>query len=177
MYTLEKFEKEIGIAEYMKEYVNVEEFLQYCKVCQNYDKVWSCPPFIFSAEEYWKKYKTLHVLGYKINFVAQVSKEQSLEIMSEVKRKITQELFDMEKEFDGSISLSAGSCSVCGKGNCTKPKGEPCRHPDKMRYSIEALGGNVGKTVSRLLGIELEWIEEGKVPDYFVLVGGLLKKN
>ena len=45
-----------------------------------------------------------------------------------------------------------------------------------MRYSIEALGGNVGKTVHDLLGIELEWIEEGKVPSYFVLVGGLLEK-
>ena len=25
-------------------------------------------------------------------------------------------------------------------------------------------------------GIELEWVTEGKVPSYFVLVGGLLKK-
>ena len=45
-----------------------------------------------------------------------------------------------------------------------------------MRYSIESLGGNVGLTVSKLMGIELEWVTEGKVPSYFVLVGGLLKK-
>ena len=37
------------------------------------------------------------------------------------------------------------------------------------------IGGNVGKTVHDFLGIPLEWIEEGKVPRYFVLVGGLLK--
>ena len=45
-----------------------------------------------------------------------------------------------------------------------------------MRYSIESLGGNVGLTVSKLMGIELEWMEEGKIPSYFVLAGGLLKQ-
>ena len=95
---------------------------------------------------------------------------------AEVKEKITAELFEMENTNPGSVSLSAGSCSLCGKGNCTRPSGAPCRYPDKMRYSIESLGGNVGKTVHDLLGIQLEWIEEGKVPSYFVLVGGLLEK-
>jgi predicted metal-binding protein len=100
-----------------------------------------------------------------------------MEIMAEVKNKITEELFAMEEEYPGSISLSAGSCSVCGPENCTRTDGKPCRYPEKMRYSIESIGGNVGKTVSKLLGIELEWIEEGKIPSYFVLVGGLLKKK
>lgn len=45
-----------------------------------------------------------------------------------------------------------------------------------MRYSIESIGGNVGLTVSKLLGIQLEWLKEGQVPEYFVLVGGLLIK-
>ena len=96
--------------------------------------------------------------------------------MAEVKEKITAELFEMENTHPGSVSLSAGSCSICGKGNCTRPSVKPCRYPDKMRYSIESIGGNVGKTVHDLLGIQLEWIEEGKVPSYFVLVCGLLEK-
>ena len=176
MYTLEKFEKSISVAEYMRDYINVQEFLGYCRRCSNFDKVWSCPSYDFEPEEYWKKYNSLYVLGYKINFDGSESEERSLEIMAEVKAKVTDELFELESARPGSISLSAGSCSLCGKGNCTRTSGAPCRHPDKMRYSIEALGGNVGKTVHDLLGIELEWIEEGKVPSYFVLVGGLLEK-
>ena len=115
-------------------------------------------------------------MGYKINFDGTVSQEESLKIMAEVKENMAGELFKMENQCPGSVSLSAGSCSLCGKGNCTRPSGKPCRYPEKMRYSIESLGGNVGKTVHDLLGIELEWIEEGKVPSYFVLVGGLLEK-
>ena len=37
------------------------------------------------------------------------------------------------------------------------------------------IGGNVGKTVHDFLGCDLEWVEEGKVPSYYILVGGLLK--
>ena len=44
-----------------------------------------------------------------------------------------------------------------------------------MRYSIESIGGNVGLTLGKLMGIELEWMEEGRLPHYFVLVCGLLK--
>ena len=96
--------------------------------------------------------------------------------MAGCNKALAEELFEMEKAYPGSVSLSAGSCSTCGKDGCTRPSGKPCRYPDKMRYSIEALGGNVGKTVHDLLGIELEWIEEGKAPSYFVLAGGLLEK-
>lgn len=94
--------------------------------------------------------------------------------MKQVKSGMTEILYAKEAEYPGSVSLSAGSCTICGENNCTKKDGAPCRFPEKMRYSIEALGGNVGLTASRLLGIDLQWITEGQVPDYFVLVGGLL---
>ncbi|MBQ1959281.1 MAG: DUF2284 domain-containing protein [Firmicutes bacterium] len=176
MYTLEKFEKEISTELYLEHFVNVEEFLEYCKVCPNYGRLWSCPPYDFNPEDYWKKYSSLLVTGYKINFGPEVTEKRSMEIMTEVKNRIAEELFAMESAEPGSMSLSAGSCGICGTDCCTRLEGKPCLHPEKMRYSIESLGGNVGKTVSKLLGIELEWIEEGKLPSYFVLCGGLLKK-
>ena len=178
MYTLQKFEKNISVDDYLEGYVNVGEFLEYCKECRNYDKVWSCPPYDFEPEDYWKGFRELYILGYKINFAGDASENRSIEIMAEVKKKLSEELFALEDEFEGSISLSAGSCSICmdEKESCTRKDGEACRYPDKMRFSIESIGGNVGKTIHDLLGISLCWIEEGKVPEYFVLAGGLLKK-
>ena len=58
MYTIEKHEAEISIKDYMEQYVNVAEFLEYCKACPNYDQIWACPSYDFSPEDYWKKYKT-----------------------------------------------------------------------------------------------------------------------
>ena len=37
MYTLQKFQKKISVDDYIKGYVNVAEFLEYCKECPNYD--------------------------------------------------------------------------------------------------------------------------------------------
>lgn len=175
MYTIERSEKTIKVSEYIKDYVNVEEFLQYCKECKNYGAVWSCPSYDFNPEDYWKEYDELLVIARKIIFGPEVDQARSYEIMLEVKDDMSRELYELEKAFPGSISLSAGSCSMC-KDGCTRVSEQPCRHPELMRYSIESIGGNVGKTVSKLMGYELEWIEEGKLPTYFVLVGGLLKK-
>jgi predicted metal-binding protein len=175
MYTIERSEKAIKVDEYIEGYVNVEEFLEYCKECRNYEAVWSCPSYDFDPEDYWKEYDEFLVVARKIIFGPDVDVERSFEIMHEVKNDMSLELYELEKEYPGSISLSAGSCSMCKEG-CIRTEGLPCRYPDKMRYSIESLGGNVGKTVSKLMGYELEWVEEGKLPSYFVLVGGLLKK-
>ena len=175
MYNIERSEKTIKVNEYIENYVNVEEFLEYCKECKNYESIWSCPSYNFNPEDYWRGYDEFLVVARKIIFGPEVDVPRSFEIMQEVKDDMSRELYELEKEYPGSISLSAGSCSMCKEG-CTRTEGQPCRYPKLMRYSIESLGGNVGKTVSKLMGYELEWVEEGKLPSYFVLVGGLLKK-
>ena len=176
MYNIEHFEKEIPTCEYVDNYVEISEFLEYCKECRNYKKVWSCPEFDFDVMSYWNGYSTLRVVAKKINFEEGTTPEEGMEIMKEVKDNLSDELWELEEKYPGSISLSGGSCYLCGEGNCSRPEGKPCRYPEKMRYSIEALGGNVGLTVRKLMGIQLEWIEEGKLPSYFVLIGGLLMK-
>jgi predicted metal-binding protein len=98
-----------------------------------------------------------------------------VQVHDRIKQKIADELYIMESHSPGSLSLSAGSCQLCE--GCTRPCGAPCRHRDQLRYSIESLGGNVGKTITDLCGIELEWIEEGKLPKHMVLVGGLLERK
>lgn len=175
MYTLEKFTKAVPVDQYMKDYLDIEGFEAFCKECPNYGKLWSCPPYDFNVENFWKQHETLQILGYKINFEEGTSGREAMDIMKDVKDKISLELFEMEEKTPGSVSLCAGSCSWCEKENCTRLCGEKCRHEEKMRYSLESLGANVGKTVSEALGIKLQWVEEGKVPDYFVLVGGLLE--
>ncbi len=171
---IDTFEKNISVADYVNGYVNVEEFLECCRVCENYDQKWSCPSYDFDpVEDYWKKYENLYIIGKKM-ILEEDEKENWEALMKQVKQQLTETLYAEEEKHPGSVSLSAGSCNICGENNCSKKAGEPCRFPEKMRYSIESLGGNVGLTASRLLGIRLQWIEEGQVPDYFVLVGGLL---
>lgn len=183
MYTTKRYETSIPVDEYLKGYVDVETFLDCCKKCPNYAKTWSCPPYDFNVLDYWKQYKNFDLIAIKIIFDEdyagkKFSTEEMYQIANQslwkVKAQLSEELLEREKEIPGSVSLSAGSCSTC-KGNCPRKEGQPCRFPETMRYSIESLGGNVGLTISKLMGIELEWIEEGILPNYFVLVCGLLR--
>ena len=95
------------------------------------------------------------------------------QMMSSVKADLEAELFEEEKAHPGSELLSGGSCYKCAEG-CTRPGGAPCRHPDVLRYSIEALGGDVEKIARDLLGSPLLWAEPGELAPYYMLVGGLM---
>ena len=183
MYKTERFEASVSVEEYLDQYVDVETFLKCCRECSAYNVKWSCPPYDFDVLDYWNNYTTLELTAVKIVFDGEYagkafSEEELREIMDAslktVKQELSEELYDRERKTPGSVSLSAGSCLLC-RGNCGRRENEPCRFPDRMRYSIESLGGNVGLTLSKLMGIELEWMEEGKLPHYFVLVCGLLR--
>ncbi|MDO5135574.1 MAG: DUF2284 domain-containing protein [Eubacteriales bacterium] len=181
MYTITRHETSIPVEEYVEKFVDVPTFLAACKECPNYGTVWSCPPYSFDVPSYWKKYKTLELTASKITFDDQAlnrtyTKEEMDQLLQDVlykeKKALTRELFQQEKLHPGSVSLSAGTCQSCAA--CTRPKGSPCLMPEQLRYSIEALGGNVGLTIEKLLGLTLEWMEEGRLPHHFVLVCGLL---
>ena len=209
MYTTQEYTASLDIDKYLEEYVSIEEFLECCKACGNYGTKWSCPPYDFDVKAYWRQFKRIFVIGVKISFDEDMrqrtyEKKELDEIMSSVlgseKAKLSEKLYELEEAYPGSVSLSAGSCGMCGgemvrnHGECTRvASGEVCqpiegvtesalarkycRHYDKMRYSIESIGGNVGKTCSKLLGLELEWAEENKLPGHFVLVSALLCKD
>lgn len=185
-YSIERYEAQVPVKEYIETCVNIDEFLEYCKECRNYNTTWSCPPFDFSPEDYWKKYDTLYLFARKILFSQELlqveyTPQQLQEITGAVMRiekgKMSEELAELEAKNPGSIALSAGHCMECGDLGCTRPLGLPCREPGKMRYSIESLGGNVGLTITKYLKQKLLWIEEGKLPEYFILAGGLLIRD
>lgn len=182
MYTTTLHQASISVPEFIEKFVDVPTFLEACKACPNYEHIWSCPPYDFDVLEYWNRYTTLELIAVKILFDKEITdkiytKEEMDSIINKVipveKQKLTHQLLAAEKEHPGSISLSAGNCSACEIG-CTRPCGVPCRNPEGMRYSIESLGGNVGLTIEKLLGLHLEWMEENHMPHHFVLVCGLL---
>ena len=125
MYTTEKFTKEIAVADYIRDYVNVEEFLEYCKQCPNYGTVWSCPPYEFDAGEFWQPYDTFYITATKINFAPGTTLKESGKIMQEVKGQMSRELYELEERYPGSVSLSAAAAAFAGLRAVAGPAGLP----------------------------------------------------
>lgn len=180
---IEEFKTRIPVREYIDKYVDIEKFEEYCKECRNWEKIWSCPPFKFDPIDYWEQFDRFFVLGYKVFLEGEEERENWAIRLSEAKQKMMDYLFEMELMYIGGVSLAPGDCKICAEEKgiiidddsyCSRSQEEPCRHPEKMRYSIEALGGDVSKTAEDLLGVTLKWGKNGELPEYFVLVGGLI---
>ena len=171
-----------SVSVFVKTCVDIPRFLGCCRECPNYDKRWSCPPYSFSVEAIWKQYTSilLYELKIPINkhlrdniYTQEELNEISCVILAPIKKQLTEELMSLEDQYPGSKALFAGACDLCK--SCNKENGETCRHPEQMRYSIEALGGNVAQAVQFYFGDRILWAANGHLPEHYILLGGLLK--
>lgn len=62
---------------------------------------------------------------------------------------------------------------------CAWWQSTPMRHwiflAEQMRYSLETLGGDMGKALELYFDRKMIWAENGHLPAYYILLGGLLK--
>ena len=184
----------------------LEKVLGYCKNCSNYMKNYSCPDFQFDIMEYLNEYTYATVIMTKIDseslnekllnesvnedsFNSKVftnyKKENlktdidlnskiSMFMFSEVKDYMTDKLLEIEKNYKKSVSLPPGSCTRCDV--CLKRQGEQCLHPDKLRYSLEALGFLVSDIYRDIFESELGWSNEN-LPESFSTCSAFLTKD
>ena len=173
---------EVPVFDFVNTCVNVSGVHAYCRDCPDYNKRWSCPPYDFSVEAYWKRFSRILLYEEKVlitpNRQVEVYSQEEINaisrsILAPTKRRVTDYLLVLEGQNPGSRALFAGNCELCG--SCTKEKSIPCIHPDKMRYSIEALGGNVSLAAQIYFDDTVLWAKEGHLPKYLLLIGGLLK--
>ena len=78
---------------------------------------------------------------------------------------------ELQDSYEQKLILWDGFCRIClnKKDNgCTYDAGDPCRYPDKIRYSMEAVGIDVTQTVKNL-NFKIEW-----PPNDFVYRFGLV---
>lgn len=182
-YSAVPLENKIAVSDYVRDYVDVPRFLECCRACHNYSSKWSCPPYDFDPLGLWAQFREFQIFGTKLELAPEFigadynAPEANKDIraaLSAEKQKLMDRALALEKERPGSLGLSAGSCELCAE--CAKKSGAPCRRPELMRYSIESLGGDVCATAQNLLATPIKWASEGRVPEYFVLVCGLLTK-
>lgn len=172
-YHIRQMTADTTTAEFVESFVHVEKFLLFCQRCDSYGTRWSCPPFDFDPLTIWRSYTKLRLYARILQADApQQSLEEALEALKREKRLYREHLQQWEQEIPGSQMLLAGTCHECPV--CEKSQGRPCKNPELLRYSVEALGSDVGGCLRHYFHLPIQWGRNGKAPDYFVLVGGLL---
>ena len=160
-------------------YRHIRQVEAMCSQCPNYGRVWSCPPFVSPYD--LSPFTTAAVVATTITFDAtDVSaiypEEQQKAIMTEAIDAAWQHLlpylYEQEALHPGS-RVFTGRCRLCRSMPCTRPDGQPCRHADRLRHSLEAIGFDVEALTRDLLDIRLEWGHGGHLPPYLTLVTAL----
>ncbi|MDD2493731.1 MAG: DUF2284 domain-containing protein [Tissierellia bacterium] len=180
MYTIKTTNKSIKTDKLIKKYYDREKIENYCKQCENYNKIWSCPPYGFNTEKYVREFENIHIIGTQIIFdkttIEEVNtkekiKKFSIETILKERKKIFDKLIILESKFPGSKAINAGNCSICKK--CTRINNKKCINENLIRYSLESLGFDVGKITSEVLGIDLKWSSD-TLPEYLTMASGFL---
>lgn len=173
-YIAEDFSVIIPVADFMDEYRDAEKFMGFCRQCRQYNTCWACPPFSFDVNQCLSQYETAFVMATKVTPLhpQEITDPISYgtELMERERVQMDARLLAMEKKYGGR-AFFAGTCFTCT--SCTRIENKPCPYPDRARPSLESCGFDIGKTASQLLQIELKWSENGKMPEYLTLVGGV----
>ena len=135
--------------------------------CPNYNHSHSCPPVapyleeevsqykkffliysIFDLENHIKEVKVKHPKRseYRIKFDFQM---KSL-FREDLDEEFTKFFENYNENYEEKLFLFDGTCRIClnkEKGGCTFNDGKPCRYPNKKKYSMEAVGIEVIRSV------------------------------
>lgn len=135
--------------------------------CPNYGNKWSCPPYAKSFLSIEKKYSKAFLLCFstEMDYYSDVKNMYLAVKAANVTLKVLVERCARNiEECTNGYSLLSGSCRLCKPCQCKNR--QPCKHPDKMRYSMEATGLNVQKVCFDFLKHRLLWYENKKLPQY-----------
>ncbi|MFX1571401.1 MAG: DUF2284 domain-containing protein [Promethearchaeota archaeon] len=144
--------------------------------CPNYKHSWACPPEAPYLEKEVSTFSKFFLIYYKSDLNKYIQKiklkhpNQSESIIKNkllmsnfLRDKLEKEMFKFLSKFQGKydqkLVLWDGYCRVCynqGDKECNYDSGASCRYPNEIRYSMEAVGIDVTKTVKNV-DLNIEW--------------------
>ncbi|HIR96020.1 MAG TPA: DUF2284 domain-containing protein [Candidatus Coprenecus stercorigallinarum] len=173
-YTLREQWRTMPMKEYAETFRDFGRVRGYCHGCGRYGKCWACPPYDFAEEEYLGQFTTISLLATKITPSEGVAltPETAERILNRERQRLDRMLLGME---GNARAFFAGTCILCPPEKCTRREGLPCRHPESIRPSLEALGFDIARTASELFGIPLQWGSPGTFPAYLTLISAIAR--
>jgi len=144
--------------------------------CPSYNHSWACPPVAPYLEQEISQYTKFYLVYVKFDFKQYIERikakhpkrsedriRNTFFMKNLLRDKLEQEIIQFNNRlsqcFKKIFILWDGFCRVCSnqkdKG-CTYDSGDPCRYPTKRKYSMEAVGIDVTKTVKKI-NLNIEW--------------------
>lgn len=149
-----------------------ELFANMCREgCRNFNKKYSCPPLSLDFSAYTKGYEKLLVILLRINLgqLKEYKEYHRLRIGNAVIKPRIEKVMRLLE--DNSRFLGTGACRLCKP--CKKALKQPCKYPDKMRFSLESLGVDCNQLAKDVFHFPLLWYKDKTAPEYTSVICAL----
>ena len=159
----------------VSELVDKSKFDNLCLTgCQNYNRKWACPPsapsfvdFSYGKEHTYVVFMQLLLNQFEYIKNGYLKVKAGNSILKSRADKLVRSIAENHGRY-----ISSGSCHLCKP--CKGKLEQPCRYPEKMTYSFEALGVDVELLINKCFQSTLLWYKNGTLPEYTSVVCGLL---
>ena len=181
-YSVQERWVEMPMAEYITGYRDFGRVRGYCSECSRYGNCWACPPYDFDETALLEQYTTISLIATVITSSEGVTltPETADRIIRRERERLDRMLLKMEREAavpaHTAKAFFAGTCLLCPPEHCTRREGRPCRHPESIRPSLEALGFDIARTAAGIFHTPLQWGRNGQPPEYLTLISGFARK-
>jgi predicted metal-binding protein len=149
-----------------------ERIRAYCEenLCGNYGRNYTCPPHAGELDDIREKLKEF-TRGYLLQYSQEMNIKKDLKKLVASKDDFHEMVLKLEEyliaEGNNRVwGLIGGNCGLCRK--CKIQNGKPCKHPDKSRISLEAIGIDVVGLLDKL------GLDSGFHPDRITWTGCVL---
>lgn len=177
-YRVEETTRMVAAEDYISGYCHKEKFMEACRVCGNYGKLWLCPPFSYDTIAELRQYDRVLLIATKIfPEDKHIPLKEVHHFMRPERLRVEKRLREMERQTGGRALAFSGSCLYCPEGTCSRLDNRPCRHPELARPSLESYGFDVGKTAEEIFGFPLLWSKDGCIQDHLTLITALFHKS
>lgn len=156
--------------------VDKKLFTEMCRTgCSNYNNKYCCPPHSPEFTSHIGNHDRLLLVMVKIDLdqLAQAKYKEYHKVRMTntiIKSRIEKVMRSLEGE-SGTKFMSTGACRLCKP--CQKKLSRPCKHPQEMRFSLEALGADCNKLAQDAFGKPLLWYEKKHAPAYTAVICAL----
>ncbi len=162
--------EETGFDEYREikssDIIFSQDVFNSCKqnICGNYSQNYSCPPLSGDMDENkarFLKYDNAIIIN-KIVFLGNY-----YELMKKSTQDVNELLIELRKKLENEPVMIAGpgGCDICKE--CAAKTNEPCRFPEKKRYSMEGSGMDI---VGMSLKLNMTYNAGDKKVGFFMIV-------
>lgn len=174
-YTATDFTAEADAADYVARFRDADRFQELCARCPAFGRTWACPPLPDTQEALPGRFTRVLLRAVRITPAGiRLPAAMAEDLIRPERDRLERELLERERTDGGKALIGIGRCTLCPDG-CTRPLGIACRHPERVRPSLEAFGFDVARTVEEFFGLKLQWGADGFLPESVVIVGAVFR--